>query len=885
MKKFIINAYSILKQNKPNSVKSKATKVALVFSLMIPFFSNTLNISAIEKYDSYIDEVNEKIIISEEGYYVELNPLTRWMFENDRGFITVEDLATLPSEVTDYMFKVKGKTTASANGAWSVSTNQSWIGVCVIKDSEGNTLWCLDASRNFPNGNRYTPIETVDNQGLWNLIAKGLADGIGYADIQVAIYAYLAEQSGNSYFVFSAGPVTITVADVKNNSQGGYLVDYGHANNYRQRVQFNTNNLSGTYNKSNNTVESQELIVNGFNGRYSVTGLTNGLYLIDAGTGKKIDDPNNIPQGWTVKVVNPDPSISFNGVNLTVTSLDGKQAIGVYYTSHDASKQNLGRYKRLDPIAPANVILDFEPAIGDIEINKTDGNGKFLSGADITLMDANNNVIATKTTDVNGKVVFNDLVLGDYKYQETKAPVGHLLDSTIYDIKHDNQNSTDNLVNHAFQGRLQIVKTANGGTHLLDGAVIGIYKASDDTLVDTLTSGSHGKGMAISNVLEYIDGGYYYQEIQAPKGYWLDETKYPFNIGANNEIIYKALANEQIMAKIQARKIDSVTKQPLEGVKFRIADLDGNFITVKWTVGSEIFEASEWTTDANGKFTIETPIVAGDYLLVETQPLEGYLPMAPIPFTIDENQDYINLELVGNILNVGDIENQQIKGCIEIKKVDKDTGEVIPNTTFELYNSKLELIKTVTTGDEGTVKICDLVYGDYFIKEIDVPAPYIIMDQSLKKVSITENGKVEYSVFENEKEMAIIKILKTNDSGKLLANVKFEIRDEEGTVLQTLLTDKNGYVESLPLELYKKYTVQEIETVAGHILDETIYEYEFEFKDKETPIIYTQLEVVNYQEPLAKTGGDITKLVVAAGSFASAITLVMIAKKRKFVKE
>ncbi len=62
----------------------------------------------------------------------------------------------------------------------------------------------------------------------------------------------------------------------------------------------------------------------------------------------------------------------------------------------------------------------------DVVILKTGVDDVPLSGAEFTLYNAANEVVAVKTTDADGKAMFEDLVYGSYTLVETKAPKGYV---------------------------------------------------------------------------------------------------------------------------------------------------------------------------------------------------------------------------------------------------------------------------------------------------------------------------------------------------------------------------------------------------------------------------------------------------------------------------
>lgn len=93
-----------------------------------------------------------------------------------------------------------------------------------------------------------------------------------------------------------------------------------------------------------------------------------------------------------------------------------------------------------------------------------------------------------------------------------------------------------------------------------------------------------------------------------------------------------------------------------------------------------------------------------------------------------------------------------------------------------------------------------------------------------------------------------VTIHKKNVVGISLSGVEFKLMNENGTQLKTATTDENGYLSFGGLLLYKTYSIKEIKSLAGYLIDETVHK--FMLTSSETDFNYT---FVNY-----KAKGDIT---------------------------
>ena len=107
-------------------------------------------------------------------------------------------------------------------------------------------------------------------------------------------------------------------------------------------------------------------------------------------------------------------------------------------------------------------------------------------------------------------------------------------------------------------------------------------------------------------------------------------------------------------------------------------------------------------------------------------------------------------------------------------------------------------------------------------------------------------------------------IKKRNEKGEPLEGICFEVianEDiygsdhnliyEKGKTVSVLTTNSLGFasLKGIPLG---KYGVQEIQTLDGYQLKDTIYEVELTYQDQYTPIVFETLNVINYSIPKTK---------------------------------
>ena len=156
------------------------------------------------------------------------------------------------------------------------------------------------------------------------------------------------------------------------------------------------------------------------------------------------------------------------------------------------------------------------PSKGSLKLVKTDENGTPIASTGFQLLDSDGNRITSGSTDSSGVLVFSDLPLGNYFYQETFEVPGYALDDTKYPISitEDGQVITKTMVNYKSAGTIKILKTDSETGQPLQGAEFTVYNEHMAEVTKGMTDES---GVVVFAGLPL--GPYYCQETQAPPGY------------------------------------------------------------------------------------------------------------------------------------------------------------------------------------------------------------------------------------------------------------------------------------------------------------------------------------------------------------------------------
>ena len=405
------------------------------------------------------------------------------------------------------------------------------------------------------------------------------------------------------------------------------------------------------------------------------------------------------------------------------------------------------------------------------------------------------------------------------------------------------------------------------GQATLKGAVYGVYK-TDGTLVTTITTDENGYAKS-EKVLSY--GTYYLKEITPSEGYYLDETKYSFDSKGSTNVtmnVTEDVVENKISILKQYEYVDGNTTflNAEQGIKFEIYYPDGTLLK---TV----------TTDRNGYASFD--LVYGTWKFHQVNTTAGYEKIHDFYIIVDydtEEEQYYN------------ILNNKLSAYIQINKIDAETGKTIAlaNTSFKILNTDTnqyvsqyvggKVLDTFTTDETGkSMTFLKLEAGNYKIVEITSPKGYLLNTDGVEftlgndtHYVYTTYGAIVEVKFKDSPIKGQIEINKKGESVVIedntieyelipLENVKFEIHASEdilssdGNVLyyekdqlvDTIITDENGYAISIALPLGKYYII-EVETQENYVLEEGRYDFELIEKDNKTPIVYETHSKINY---------------------------------------
>ena len=438
-------------------------------------------------------------------------------------------------------------------------------------------------------------------------------------------------------------------------------------------------------------------------------------------------------------------------------------------------------------------------------------------------------VIGEYRTSSNGTIVVTGLKAGTYVCEEISAPDGYVITDaaeTVYLSGKDQDVITVTFGNDKMGSLLIVKKDAVTGAPISD--VEFFITDSDGSVIGN----ANGKYVTDSAGTIHIDGltpgmTVIAREVRAKDGYILDDTPQSIKIKRNSVMTLEF--RNQPKGGVLVKKVDAVTNAPISDVEFLVTDSDGNLI------GNA---NGKYTTDSAGTFTI-TDITPGTTLVIkETRAKAGYI--------LDDTPQTVKVK--SNEVTTLEFRNAP-KGNLIIVKQDSVTKEPLEGVEFKIVyadgsyvdaeGGTLSSTGLYWTDKEGEITISG-ISGTVVVTEIETIPGYTI-DENTRTQTVVVNPNDTQTLYFYNTPVGGLQIIKSDkDSGKRIAGVKFEIRKMNGEIIGTYTTDSDGVIY-LPEAESGWYTVTELETASGYLLDTT--PHRIEVKDGQT----ATLEITNHK--------------------------------------
>ena len=541
--------------------------------------------------------------------------------------------------------------------------------------------------------------------------------------------------------------------------------------------------------------------------------------------------------GGSIRKVDVDnPAIGLPGAVIRLTSVkldDGGSFTSTYTTGDggyiskedlDFSKLPTGSYLAEEITPPQGYIFSSDPAklrqtfVWDgehdislvfendskvkVQLKKVDEAGNPLAGAIFVIL-RDGQLIGTEETKEDGTITVPNVSEGYYEFREVSAPAGFDCNRTPVGV-HVNaedlqgeQTIVVEKVNHHKRTLTIQKRDAESGKPVAGTSfhIRGVNLAYENDAV----TGADGKVV----LPEMPSGCYEITETAVPSPYILDTN--------NRKTVWIDATSDQDVTVdfvnstkpgLRLLKIDQQTGEPLSGVLFRIAEVNGGY-------------DEQHFTNAEGLIVLEG-LNPGAYTVQEVEPKNGWVADDTVHTIYLEENKTTTLEL-----------SNLRKPDLFIQKVDSITGSPIEGVKFQIWRGSDDTrtgeyndLGIFYTDAQGEIHMERQETGWYRVTELE-PAPGFTIKQPATQEFYLKGGESKTITFENVPKNAIVVEKYDSVTGEALPGCTFQLRylggasGTGGTVIGQKVTGKNGAVIWAGLNP-GAYLIEEIDAADGY---------------------------------------------------------------------
>ena len=445
---------------------------------------------------------------------------------------------------------------------------------------------------------------------------------------------------------------------------------------------------------------------------------------------------------------------------------------------------------------------------GKIVLKKTAGGTTTgLAGARFSIY-FNGQIVGSDITNAQGEIYVENAATGLWSFVETSAPDGFCVDPTpksVYvDVSEGDREYSVAATNYELPDMKIIKRDAMSGKPIA-GTVFSI-KSVTGSYSTSVTTGTDG-----SATLSAIPAGVYVvREESVPEPYIVSNTEQTVALrpGKTSEVTFV----DYEKPGLEIIKKNIANGEPIEGVTYRIEQIDGSFSTSA-------------TTDNHGRIFLAS-IPVGSYKVTEIN-VPNHVILCPIPQEVALKPGETSTVTFFNAL----------KPSLEIRKVDSVTGDPIKGAKFQIWygsnhtdTGELDDLGTYFSDASGKIILPEIKDGWYKVTELEPASGYAIKEPATQECFIS-GGESKVLTFENTPLSAIIIRKVDSESGQPLEGAWFRIRylggtsGTGGTVIGEYRTSSNGTIVVTGLAA-GTYVCEEISAPDGYVITdaaETVY--------------------------------------------------------------
>ena len=444
------------------------------------------------------------------------------------------------------------------------------------------------------------------------------------------------------------------------------------------------------------------------------------------------------------------------------------------------------------------------PPAGDADITLKKvaaGTTQGLDGAKFNIY-RDGQIVGSDVTKNGGIIEVKDVTKGLWSFVETEAPAGYCADPTPISVYVDTTDGDKQYTVTATNYKLpdmKIYKTDAQTGAPIPGTVFSV-KSVTGSYSTSVTTGVDGSA-TLSSIPADV---YVVREESVPEPYVVSHTEQTVALrpGKTSEVTFV----DYEKPGLEILKKNIATGEPIEGVTFRIEQIDGSYSTSA-------------TTDGAGRIFLAS-IPVGSYRVTEKN-VPSHVILSAIPQEVHLEAGCTRTVTFFNA----------VKPSLTILKRNSVTGDPLSNAKFHIYygsdnttTGEINDLGVLTTASDGKITLTDVNRGWYKLVEESAPKGFGIQGSGVTEFYLEANTSKTVTV-DNVPHSALVVYKYDAKTGKGLEGCRFELRylsgntsGTGGTVIGTYVTGPNG---AFTVTNLKKgtYVCQELEGDGNHIID------------------------------------------------------------------
>lgn len=281
-------------------------------------------------------------------------------------------------------------------------------------------------------------------------------------------------------------------------------------------------------------------------------------------------------------------------------------------------------------------------------------------------------------------------------------------------------------------------------------------------------------------------------------------------------------------AAVLVQVVDGETGRTIKkaGMEFELYGAN-SALQVLSTYYPKKIDYKKYETDKSGTFYFPEKIYLSTYELHALSTIEGYDLAENTTFTIDKSYDWDDPYVVSALVLPS-------KNTIRIQVKDVDNGEAVTGASFDVIAAENivtqdgttryqegEIVDSITVDADGYGESKELYLGNYLLRQDEVPQYYgkITSDKAVTVSSKSEAS--ESGIQELTEDKTSVKVILTDalKNTLYLEGARFALTEDDGTVVSTQITDKNGRFTLTNLKKNTTYHIRQLSTISDYQMD------------------------------------------------------------------